>query len=722
MNHPFRLQPQAISITAAEAVCSLGLNADDIFAALLGGAEGFGPLSALEQGDSPQAIGGQAPELPADFTPALPREARYLRHLLLAISKKCRLDEQDADRCAIVMGATLHGMRAAGRFFRTDDPKELEAFLAPSLLKSAIADLPIRGLAITTCSACASGLSSILLGADLLRSGRFDRVICGGYDPISEYAFAGFRSLQLQASGPPRPFSKLRNGLRLGEGYAAVVLERGTAAIERKSPILAWLRGGGESSDAHHLTQPDPTGDGAARAIRAALDQARLGVDQIDGLFAHATATPDNDGAEYKAIHAVFGPHLNQIPVTAIKSRIGHCLGGAGAVELAMAIHALREREIPPAAGTAQDDLAFSDLPLVLGEPLVKKMRATLNLSLGFGGSNAAVALSHSDSPPEAAAESPRRQVHITGLGIIIPGAIGLEAFKARIASGAPFAADLYEEDLMPHLAAARRVRRLGLYTRLTLAATSMALNHAGLSDPLDLAAAAAILGTTHGALGYCHDYYARIVKEGLAAANPMLFAEGVPNVAAAHLTMTFQLKAGSQTILGSRTAGLDAMLLAHDRIATGRCERIVVSVAEEHHALLERVYPGGRRHGHGAASLVLESDRALKQRGGRSLGLIEASASAVEPAVGRAMERVWRQVSAVQAIAGSSVDHDLIAGLKLPVHSLHATLPDLFSVSPLAALIAGLARRPGESGKPFVVLASDCHGLAAGIRIRGGC
>lgn len=716
--HP---HPDAIAITAAEAVCSLGLTAGEIFTGLLKGKEGFGPLSALEQEDSPEAIGGQAPELPSDFAPTLPREARYLRHLLLSISKQVRFNTLDAGRCAIVMGTTLHGMRAAGRFFRNNIQTELVNFLAPSLLKAAISDLPIKGLAITTCSACASGLGSILLGASLLRSGRFDRVICGGYDPICEYAYAGFRSLQLQALGPPRPFSKLRNGLRLGEGYAAVVLERGKATIEQNARTLAWLRGGGESSDAHHLTQPDPTGGGAVRAIRAALEQAHLTIDQIDGLFAHATATPDNDGAEYKAISTVLDPLLKQIPVTAVKSRIGHCLGGAGAVELAMAIHALREQTLPPAAGTTPTDLEFGDLQLVLERPLTKKLRATLNISLGFGGSNAAVALSHSDSPPQFTAKVQRRQVHISGLGVVIPGAIGVEAFESRIAGGMRITGDVSDDDLLPYLTAARRVRRLGVYTKLTLATTSMALKHAALTVPHELAATAAILGTTHGALGYCHDYFTQIVRDGLAAANPMLFAEGVPNVAAAHLTMTYQLKAGSQTILGSRTAGLEALLLAFDRIALGQSERIVVSVAEEYHPLLDRVYPGAHPHGHGAVTMVLESERAMNKRGGVSHGVIESVASAFEPTTDDAMERVWRQLPADRVFVGTSMDHDFLARLEPPVQPVHVGLPDLFSVCPLVALIEGLAvRRRG--GSSFSVLASDCHGLAAGIRIGGGC
>jgi 3-oxoacyl-[acyl-carrier-protein] synthase II len=436
------------------------------------------------------------------------------------------------------------------------------------------------------------------------------------------------------------------------------------------------------------------------RAARNALRRAGLEPSDLDAVFAHATATPDNDGAESAALRALFGPDLRRLAVTALKSRFGHCLGGAGAVELAVAIDALRRGSIPATHGVEAADLEFADVPLTIAGPGAIRPRASLSMSLGFGGANAAVILGPPDRPPPARPpirRDPLRAVHITGMGTIVPGAIGLEALarlraQGRKIDGSP-PPPLDESLLEPHLAAARRTRRMALYSRLTLAATSMALAQAGLTSPDDRAETAAILGATHGALGYCCDYYRRIVREGMAGANPMLFAEGVPNVAAAHLTMTFGLKSGGWTILGSRTAALEAVALAFDRIAGGLAERIIVGAAEERVDELDAVYramdPWSLPAGYGAASIVLESEGSMARRGAASLGIVES-----------AMTAAADRLPAAGAPVGGDRPHEL------------------FCVQPLIDLATALIGAVRASS-PITVRADDPHGLSAAVHVR---
>ncbi len=661
-----------IVITALAAVTPLGLTAAETWAALLAGRDALGPMGALEQ-PSPDHKGGyQAPDLPADFAPHLTREARYLRRATLdALRGFGDALPYPPHRVGIVLGTTLHGMRSGGAFLRSGDPAHLQRFLAASTLRDVIAGLPIGGDAVTTCSACSSSLGSVALAVTLLETRELDLVIAGGYDAVSEYAYAGFNALRLVTDGPPRPFARDRRGMKLGEGYALVVMER--AGRPGATPI-ATVAGYGESADAHHLTQPHPAGRGAAMAINAALARAGVAPSDVDLIAAHATATPDNDAGEAAALAAVFGNDLPRVPVVALKSHVGHTLGAAGAVELILSALALRAGTVPPTAHTAKSDVDFPGLSLATGDPRRATIRRTLNTSLGFGGANTAVVLSEAHGA--AAGPPPTRQdVLITGVAVLLsPG----------------------EQDLLP-LLNARRVRRLSPYVKLTLAATALALRDAGFTDgqpvPSDTAV---LLGTAHGGTAYAVEYYRGVVDGGYAAANPMLFAEGVPNAAAAHVSLAHGLTGACQTIIGSNTSGLDALRLAALRIANGDWDRAVVGAAEEQSDIVDAAY---RHAGHpvttaaGSVALILESRRSVEARGGRVRGAVAATASA-------------RGASAIRAVLAR-------LGRTVPVVNGSAHGPTRFAVDPLAAVVVALSAQ-----SPTSVVATGHEGTAAGVTV----
>jgi 3-oxoacyl-[acyl-carrier-protein] synthase II len=578
---------EPIVITGTGLACSLGLDAEQTWQGVLQGRSGISSMPALESAPPIDAGGYQAMELQADFAAALPREARYLRWTVRQAITQARAEAFIADqprRCGVVLGTTLHGMRAGGAFLRNGGYALLRNFLAGNTLQRAIEGMGFAGDALTTCSACSSSLASIALAITLLDSGRLDLVVAGGYDTVSEYAFAGFNSLRLVTAGPLRPFAKDRKGMKLGEGYGIVVLERSTDAERRGVEPVTMILGCGESSDAHHLTQPHPRGEGAAAAIRAALADAQISSDSIGLISAHATGTPDNDAGEYKAYANVFGVGLRTIPIVALKSHVGHTLGGAGAVELILTAMALRDQTVPTTANTAPADVEFAGLSLVTDAPRPAKIEATLNTSLGFGGANACMILSRAKTIIGRPREM--REVCISGVGVVLPGAIGNDAFVRRLteAPTSPMrdTGNIPEEQYV-HLLNARRVRRMSDYVKFTLAAARLALADAGVADdPAFASSCSAILGSTHAGAAYCVSYYEQIVREGMAAANPMLFAEGVPNAAAAHLSLMLSLKGACQTLIGTRTAGLDALRLAFLRIASGRWDRAIVSAGEE--------------------------------------------------------------------------------------------------------------------------------------------
>ena len=806
-----------IVISGAGMVTPLGVTRHETWRAVLDGRCGAGPMSAMEQTLPAGRDGGQAPELPGEpDTACTPREVRYLRRALAdALADAGFIDGKlpyPPGRCGLMVGTTLHGMRAGGQFLRSNDFEPLRNFLAASTLRAAARGLGLEGLAATTCSACSSSLGSVALAVTLLQSGQFDLIIAGGYDPISEYVYAGFNSLRLVAEGPLRPFTKGRQGMKLAEGYAAIVLERAPDARGRGAEPLATVLGFGESADAHHLTQPHPQGDGAARAMADALRAADLSPADIDLVAAHATGTPDNDAAEFAAMARVFRADLPRVPVVAFKSHLGHTLGGAGAVELILSAMAMGEQVVPPCANVPREDVEFPDLNLSTGDARPTRLRATLNTSLGFGGANTCIVLGPPNaadreagsrvppsllyageragerglsSPGDAKAPSPyrlpgvpgrginggsgpasRRDVFVTGIGVVLPAAIGNDAFVARLRdpkgprARAEAAGPIPESEYIT-LLNARRVRRMSEYVKLSLAATALAFADAGVSDiPGFAETCAAVLGSTHGSANYSRDYYRQVVDEGFAAANPMLFAEGVPNAAAAHLSLMMSLKGACQTIIGSRTAGLDALRLAAERIAQGRWDRAVVSAGEE----FSEVVNAGYRHcglhaadregddggngfvaGCGAVTLILESRESLQRRGGsaRPHGRILGGASAAPGEGGEidAAARVLGDLGDAGAVLGSAnrtwVDRAESAAVRLSARrrgrevataSLGATFAETFSVTPLvgvaAVLLTGrlpmsdLPHAEGTGADGVAVLCTDYAGTVSGVRV----
>ncbi len=235
-------------------------------------------------------------------------------------------------------------------------------------------------------NACASGTNAIGHAFECVRSGRYQRVLAGGYDALSELVFVGFDSLQASTPEKCRPFDRDRTGMVLGEGAAVLALENLDAARVRGARVLAEIIGYGISTDNFHLTQPDPSGIGPRQAMERALGSANISADVVDYINAHGTATAFNDAAEGKAISALF----DRVPVSSTKSMMGHSLGAAGAVEAIICLLALQHQFLPPNINfhAADEDI---DLNIVANEAQSAVLRTVLSNSFGFGGTNASI-------------------------------------------------------------------------------------------------------------------------------------------------------------------------------------------------------------------------------------------------------------------------------------------------------------------------------------------
>lgn len=237
-------------------------------------------------------------------------------------------------------------------------------------------------------AACSSSTIAIGQAADAVRRGRADVVLAGGTDALSRLTFSGFNALRLMDPNPCRPFDRGRAGMSIGEGGAILILESLDRARMRGAHIYGELVGYGFVCEAFHPTAPEPEGRPVAAAIAAALRHAGANSDEIDHVNAHGTATLQNDAAESKALRLVFGNRTSRVPVTSVKSMIGHCLGAAGAIEAAALALSIARGIIPP---TINHESADCDVLLVANQAREQRLHAGVSTSLGFGGNDAAL-------------------------------------------------------------------------------------------------------------------------------------------------------------------------------------------------------------------------------------------------------------------------------------------------------------------------------------------
>jgi 3-oxoacyl-[acyl-carrier-protein] synthase II len=247
-----------------------------------------------------------------------------------------------------------------------------------------------EGLRTTVVSACSSSSIAIGYAGDLIRAGRLDAAVCGGSDALSRLTFSGFNALRLMDPAPCRPFDASRAGMNIGEGAGILVLEDWERARRRGASIYAELAGYALTCEAFHATAPEPGGHAIADTIRQALATSGTPADDVDHVNAHGTATAQNDRAEARGLHRVFGERARHLPVTSIKSMVGHCLGAAGAVEAAVAALTVARGVIPPTINHTQTDGECA-VDIVANSAREMPVRCVVSTSLAFGGNDAAI-------------------------------------------------------------------------------------------------------------------------------------------------------------------------------------------------------------------------------------------------------------------------------------------------------------------------------------------
>jgi 3-oxoacyl-[acyl-carrier-protein] synthase II len=392
-------RPARVAVVAAGIVSPLGFGLQETSASLRIGRDCITHVTRFSVAQCRCQTAGQIPDdrLIRD-NPVSPRANRLHRaaQMMIVALREALAQAPGFKPELTVMGTTSGGMTFGEEYYRALHARGTLRH-APSLIANYTPQKPImdaqEALGISApcqiiANACASGTNAIGHAFECIRSGRYERVLAGGYDALSELVFAGFDSLQASTPEKCRPFDSGRTGMVLGEGAAILALENYAAAHARGANILAEVIGYGISTDNHHLTQPNPSGSGAHQAMQGAVERAQISASAVSYVNAHGTATPFNDAAEGKAIGELFG----RVPVSSTKAMMGHSLGAAGAIEAVISILALRDQVLPPNINFRQSDPAL-DLDIVANASRPASITTVLSNSFGFGGTNATVIL-----------------------------------------------------------------------------------------------------------------------------------------------------------------------------------------------------------------------------------------------------------------------------------------------------------------------------------------
>jgi 3-oxoacyl-[acyl-carrier-protein] synthase II len=403
-----------IVVTGLGATTPLGGDVQTTWRALLAGKSGVSTLEQewVERHQLPVKFAGQA-KVAAKEILSVPETKRLdpASQFALIAAREAWADAGTPDvapeRLAVEFATGIGGVWTLLDAYDTlnaSGPRRVLPMTVPMLMANGPAaaigmDIAARGGVRTAVSACASSTEAIANAIARLQSGAIDIVVAGGCEaaihPLPIAAFASMHALSRNNDNPAgasRPYDTARDGFVMGEGAGALVIETEEHAKARGAKIYAYLVGGSVTSDAHHITAPDPEGTGAARAMLEALDQAGAKLEDVVHINAHATSTPVGDIAEYTALKRVFGEHLDKICISATKSSTGHLLGGAGAIEAIFTVLALHERTAPPTLNLQNQD---PEIPLdVVTSPraLPTGQILALSNSFGFGGHNAVVA------------------------------------------------------------------------------------------------------------------------------------------------------------------------------------------------------------------------------------------------------------------------------------------------------------------------------------------
>lgn len=653
-----RPMPRVV-VAGMGAVTAHGLTVESLWTGVSAGSVAIRPLVHLAAERLAVQIGGEVVEacLPVHRYPHPPEYRDRVFDFTLKAAEEAMqtsgvqvgtgLRSVAAERWAVIVGTSVGGLQSAERWFAgwlgtsaATGPALLPLAPPQALAEVMSAAFRTRGPTLTLATACATGANVLGYAADLIRFGYADAALAGGSDAITDVLFAGFGSLEALSPTPSAPFSRSRRGLSIGEGSGMLVLLREDVAHSLGVPILAEIAGYGLSADGYHPTAPQPEGEGAARAIRAALDAAGVAPGDIGYINAHGTGTLKNDEAETRGVRRALGAAADRIPMSSTKSMIGHLLGAAGAVEAIVTVKALEAQVAPPTVNYDGAD-PECDLDYVPHAARPAAMQAALSNNFGFGGANASLLIARPGVLESAQAAAPTDRVVITGLGAVSPAGPTAGALWQAFADGrvcTHFKGGVwtgrFRLDPSPFLSPRER-RRMDRLSICAVMASTLALRDAGISTGAGAGAGAGarigvLFGTGLGPMESMEQLVRPLLEEGPGAANPAIFPNTVYNAAAGYVAMQLGVTGPTSTVTAGHAAGAVALQYATDLVASRRADAMLCLAADtltdvvlRAHQELGLLYAGGDglALSEGGFALLLESLSSAQARQARIYG-----------------------------------------------------------------------------------------------------
>lgn len=664
-----------IAITGLGAVSAIGLDIETMRNSLRNSRGGIGSIDSFSTDDFSVHHAAEIKNWPSrEYFPDNYSEIDRTAQLAIVSARQAVADanlspeELSSGRVALIFGICSGGIGSPEspgilrtfKFAKHQDNLRrllnLDAFVHTDAVA---ADLGIIGPRLTVSTACASSASAMSCAITMLRSGRADTVIVGGSDAWSLGIYAGFYSLGALATQPCSPFSR-DIGVTFGEGGGCIVLESSTRAKKRGIKPKAFLLGCGCTSDAHHITSPDPSGEGLIRAIQLSLNEASVTASSLDYINAHGTGTNDNDVTETVALHRLFDGRAIP-PVSSSKSFFGHTMGAAGVLELIASIICMQDGFAPPTLNFSEARLGC-DLDYIPNKARSLNIDTFMSMSAAFGGINAVVIGGRADSNdieclPSHDIEEKQKQTSIvvSGIGVVSPIGHGIEQFRTSLTEGvsgvkpitrfdsselSTKVAATIEQLPVRLLAPTADLRRADQVTRYAVVAAMQALKDAGIVDRIAPEKIGLFVAMSAGPVESSEKFSENLEKAGVAQLSARFFPPIVISTVSGQICQACRIRGSSFTFIDGVGAGLSALAHAYDTlqqheeldailvVSADEISRLSVHVHEQLDLISNTSAPfsavgKGYVPGEGAAALVLERASSCHARSAKTYGRI---------------------------------------------------------------------------------------------------
>lgn len=659
------------------------------------------------------------------------------------------MSKEDASRFGVVMGSCVGGVVSIENYVvngqNTDDIRKMTI----SSIANHVANRVGAGGVITNVgNACAAGTIPIAYACELIRAGVADMFIVGGADAFASVPFAGFTALHALSEQPCSPFNHC-NGITLGEGAGAIVVESYEHAQKRNAKIYCDVLAAGISSDAHHITAPREDGVGQMYAIRTAIAKSGVDPKEIGYVNAHGTGTGKNDNAEFLSLHTIFDDVNDNLSVSSTKSMVGHCLGAAGAIEAVYAIKALTENKIPPTIGYSDEDLTvlkekagkIDFMPNIMKE---KELDYVMSNSFAFGGSNASIIFGkNAGDVKETENDLP---VYITGFGIVSPIGNGTDNFIEKVKAGegiteASVKAGVDKVDFDKYDVKMAFYRKLDKFSLMQVISGLEALSSAGIEIEEDKAEDyGMIIGTGDGPLTTVYEFQENIVANGTKSGSAFNFPNTVYNAAGGYLSIKTNMRGYNVTVTNGAQSGMSSVCYAFNEIRQNHAKVMLATGTDENSAVMEKLYGQlglvadgaaklyggtGMAMSDGSTTVVLETAETADARGAKKYaevagygmthaqteyGKVEGTEAGLEKAIASALEMAGitaANINAVYGFANGCADVDTVEknvygklfDAKLPVHNVRTYVGESRAAASTLSIAQAALTLSGELG-----------------------